>query len=429
MNLTEGLDLRGTLGAAEFERELVDEHLDECEFLLAQRENYLRDPDLLWIDVEAVDRRLLGHLAALCEYDDLALAVSESQAVMQGEWFAAGVLTLGSIPGRRAQRAIIEALGTAPDAMLTLAVQALKVATQPREALLELLDSPSPQLRVAAVQILAHRREPVLPFLPRLLDDESPAVRGEAALALVKLGQRQAVLTRESALLGDRDALTEPALLALLCARSRWAEQICRDLCRPEQERVGSFLRLLALLGREQDVTLIATLSGHQATAATALLALGEHGSLAAVPVLLSALRAADPAQQQAAAASLRLITGEAPQRSVTVWEGESDDPVELRHPRIKQELSTDELEWRQRWPSGHGRRLSSGRYLLGRPHSAAGYLALLAEPGTGYELRRHASWLLLLHSERDSDFEPDWLYSRQQLALERLRTTIGSAE
>ena len=411
-----GLGLRDTREAVEFEQELVEEHLDESDFLLVQRDAYLRDPDLSWTDVEVVDRRLLGHLAALCEYEDLALAACESQAAEQGEYFAAALLALGSLPGQRAQQAIIDALGTATDELILLAMRGLKLARQPRQALLGMLDASRPQTRAAAVHILAHRREPVVPFLLRLLDDNDPQVCGEAALALVKLGQRPAVLAREAALLRNRESLSETALLALLCSRSHRAEQLCRDLCRPGQE----------LLGRDDDVVRIAKLTEHQATARAALLALGVHASLAAGPVLLLALRSDVLGQRQAAAASLRLITGQTPQQSCTVWEGEPDEPLELRHPRIIQELSLDETQWRQIWSSGLGRLPGAGRYLAGRPHSEANCLALLVDPSSTYQLRQQAGWMLLMQSERETDFEPDWLYSRQQQALAKLRENIG---
>ena len=67
--------IRQSRSAWKFQRQLYREHLDEVSFLYEQRQNLLKDPHLLWCDLEGIENRIRAHMDGIFLGGSAALEV------------------------------------------------------------------------------------------------------------------------------------------------------------------------------------------------------------------------------------------------------------------------------------------------------------------------------------------------------------------
>ncbi len=104
-------------------------------------------------------------------------------------------LVLAKLPLDESRRALVEGLSDSSDTVAIASVQALGEmnADDAAPAITDLLDHPSPQVRLRATYVLGslgNRSTAVLEGLKRTLDDPEPDIRLNGAMALARLGSR-----------------------------------------------------------------------------------------------------------------------------------------------------------------------------------------------------------------------------------------------
>ncbi|QRK12464.1 hypothetical protein JQX13_22030 [Archangium violaceum] len=411
--------------AQTFLRDFQELHLSEVEFLLQQRQRRLQGPEPRWMEAAGVEERLATHLEALRTSSDIAVACAHPLLSDgdDGERMAAA-LTLASLsPEEEGWPGLVHAMEAAPAESAPLWEKALLLVERPGwvEQLTALLGSPRPWLRACAANLLGWRREGEGARLRELLEDE-PQVAGAAALALGKLGQRQALPLIERKLQQDPMRQEETLWRGALLLGSQVALHVCRDACRSGSMAFSFHPRLLAFAGAPEDFQLLRRLcdSGENPTA---LESLGIQGVPTAVPLLLEYLSAKAPATRGAAASALTLLTGaDLTQRRVLTEPMNDDEPPEQE----LEEPSTNASEWRRWWQTHRERFVGSKRFRRGQPHAPIVCIEELSNPRSPYTCRAQAALELEVRIQHPIGFEPDWPVRRQHQALARWRQEWG---
>lgn len=411
----------------EFFREFQEEHLSELAFLLAQRQRYLHDPEVEWLDVEPLDVRIARHVEAMQVGGDTALTcvreVLESEAPDE---FTAGVYARVLMdPGGNGISEMLARMAEADTVLLPCFIEALTLAHHPQlsEKLQGLLSAPRPEVQVATARILGHRHDtgggPLLP----LLDATAPEVRAAAALAVSELGYRPALSTIERKLnQTSLDELDVWAFAALRLGSSR-ALQVCRQAGQAAGTIPPRLPWLLGLAGEVQDFGLLRQLCRQPALMVGALEALGILGVPAAVPLLLEHLGHEKAEVRDAAAKALTLMTGAGLTEKVmnrdedAADEGSSDeDWREVTRP------STDAAAWRAWWAEYGSRLEGISRLRFGKPYGLDSCIEELAHPRSPFDARVRAALELGIRSGQTVGFQPDWPIHRQRRAIEHWR-------
>lgn len=329
--------------------DVVDEHLDEAEFLVAQRDAALETEaayTLAEVD-ELLEARLFAQLDGLVVAGEAAvtrllLPALEDEAPAR---VLAAALALLAIPGERGPAAVVSALGNAGDDATLALTRALGLADRAGldgdldARLLGELGASSPKLQAAALEALVLRG--VAPG--RSLSRVGP----EDAEALVRAALRAARLSPPSPALGElvtasltaKDpALRVEAIRSGLVLGAPGALAACRKLAAVSgdpgaEAAAGEALLLLALAGDARDhAALLEALDEHQPTARrrSALIAVGYAGRAAGAEACLELL--GDPALGRLASEAFSAITG-APREGAMLAAPrprERDEPISL---------------------------------------------------------------------------------------------------
>ncbi|PAP75738.1 HEAT repeat domain-containing protein [Rubrivirga marina] len=435
--LQSGPSLRG------FRIGLYLEHLEEAASLWEQRPADRENPELAWHDLGDDQARLEAHLDALVLGADLALAVCRQQALegdagelhaalrvfcRQGRSDLVGVAMEGVDPEDE------EALDAMSDALvaelpseweagalradrlgdprrLRLAADLVAHRQLPgRDTLLDALPEAPPSLRARIVRALGRTADGIVEGTVRsLLDDEDPAVRLEAAVALLRSGAPEA----PAAVL--REARTDPALVPAL-----------------------------ALAGHGGVVPWLHQVLAHPPSAAIAADTLGLLGDPRSVPPLIDAL-ATDAAAE--AARALDMITGAGLTDEEFVEDVPDDDElfedekerVARGEPLVPPDQpprgttivlpSTDAERWRAWWDEHADRFAEADRFRLGRPAGPEAQVASLAAPFVPHRLRRWIADELAVRYRMAVPFDAGWEVGRQRAALEAMAGWAESAK
>lgn len=342
--------------------DVIDEHLDEAEFLVAQRDAALEAEDYALSEVdELLEARLFAQLDGLVVAGEAAVTrlllpalKDEAEARV-----TATALALLAIPGERGPAAVIAELGEAVEGVETVAgtaaalTRALGLADRTgldgslEARLLGELGASSPLMQAAALEALVLRG--VAPG--RSLSRVGP---GDAK-ALVRAALRAARIAPHAPLLGELCAAclsaSDPAL-RLEAVRSGLvlgvpgALAACRKLAAATDEAgaeaaAGEALLLLAIAGDARDhVTLLEALDARKSLARrrAAVTAVGYGGRAAGAEACLGLL--GDPALGRLASEAFAAITG-APRQGPMLAAVRAEDADEPRP------LADDDLETR----------------------------------------------------------------------------------
>lgn len=168
--------------------DIVEEHLDEAEFLWGQRERSLVAPNYTLDEVaEGPERRLIAHLEGLVVNGPLVARKLLIPTLEEDEphRITAAAAALLCSPGPTGLDAVIEALCELPEQRPALA-QALEFAERSdlRPRMRELLGNMDLGLIAVGAQVLAFHHEAIGDSLLVLLASDDPAWRGLALRAL-----------------------------------------------------------------------------------------------------------------------------------------------------------------------------------------------------------------------------------------------------
>jgi len=314
--------------------DIVEEHFDELEFLLEQREAGLFSADWTLMDLAEHEERAEAHLDGLrlSELHGVELALVRITADDPSS-AAAATLILHETREPEYREVILGSLGTAgPDA-----VEGIRWALRqfhPRDitaALHHLLEHEERYRAATAAHVLAFWRLPVA-GLELLLDEENSVTRTLALGAASRLGE-----LHPKAIAAAVEAPDPEVRRAGLEAAARLGVpglvRHCRAAAAREVDPDPEAVRFLGVLGEREDLGLLESLLAHPEMAPFAVAALGAMGRVEGIPILLGLME--DEALAVPATSAYKRITGagdvegEAPFPPPEVPEGE-DESEEL---------------------------------------------------------------------------------------------------
>jgi uncharacterized protein (TIGR02270 family) len=417
---------------------LTFENLQESSSLYAQRLTLFNDPEINWLDIEDFEDRFEPHIDGLVVGEELALEVCKQQATEGdfGELHAAVRVfcrqkrldllneVLGQLDFEDPEKvkAVSDALnhelpeewreefvGKLGDPKLTPMVARLigyrRISEGPR--LLEVLETCSPESIIPIIRALGRLREPKarVPLFNQYLQHDDEAIRKEAALALLRLGEKQTI-----------------------------------DYCiqRVKSEDWASIP--LGLGGTSAAVPVLLQAIASRGPSQDSLLALGLLGEISVVDSLLSHIPKAEAAES--AAMALNLITGAELYEEVFIPEKIDEDELfeeeveklkrgEPLYPPGKEpgititRLSQKPEEWTKWWSENKSRFRPNVRYRNGKPYSPACLLENLESEKSRRIVRDLAYEELVIRYGLEYPFETDMTVVQQRAALSKYATWI----
>lgn len=380
--------------------DVLEEHLEEADFLFQQRENALSDRVYDLPGLFELEERLLAHL------DGLVLGGKEAWTLLApklvggevGEVFAAAFVALES--GEPARIELLQkTFGGAEGPILDGIRHALRHTPSPEieKIVRPYLNNEKGAIRAAAIDVISFRRLPLeIRLLQAGLQEKDPLVVAAAANAVGQLRLADLKNEIEEALESDAAPVRLEAMRAGLLLKSEKALRRCR---RAVQERVkegGDAILLLGLLGHPEDGSLLMKALGEAALARNAIPSLGLLGRAAAMEPLIQC--AADPKLARLAGEAIRTLTGVDLEKEKLVTPPaakakteDEDDELEADPDEGLPVPDREKLEgW---WRKNASRFDPKGRYRKGRPYGAPSLIDILR---TGALPERHPAALEL---------------------------------
>lgn len=360
-------------------RDVLEEHLEELQFLWSLRRDTLLSPERTRRDLVRLESRIDAHaeglLVARGDLFDLVgadLASDDPSAA-----FAAGLLLLRS--GRAGARAVVNAFRISAGGGRQGLSEALAYGdvSEVKDDLAECASSANHGLAVAAASVLARQRMPGLPDSrdSRFLEDPDPRVR----LAGWRLVPFRRDAPRGEAVrkgIADEDStVAREAVVAAAWFSMPVALDACRERVRSEGGDAGEWLRLLAVLGDASYLSdvLSAVAGGTPAgRGAAGPRALGALGHCRGVDLLLETMRDEDPVRSAAAGTAFLKVTGfdaDSGERAVV---REAGAPVDAFDEEFLDEVILPDAEKaRAFWSSARGEFAGGTRWCRGVDVSA----------------------------------------------------------
>jgi uncharacterized protein (TIGR02270 family) len=295
--------------------DLLEEHVEEIEFLWPQRELALTSARYTLRELSQLEERIEAHVQGVLACGEHAtpllqerLTAEETPAAFAGAY---PMLLMGPEPAAR----VLASLSGARGPRLAGITRALSLAPSGPflESIRPLLLSAEPPVATAAAEVLAFHRAygPKPGRLLLLVQEEDPDVRLRAWRVAGYLGIPLEPKLYASALRDENPAVASAALLAAAWSRVGGVLPIVRQLAQaPTAENLDQ-LRLLGILGTPQDLPLIAAIGRSSELGPARFSLIGAFGHPAVVDFLLSELANPDPTVAVAAAQAFTKITGQ----------------------------------------------------------------------------------------------------------------------
>lgn len=300
-----------------FIHDILVEHVEELEFLWAQRCARLNSSVHTLRDVAELNERIEAHVQGLLLARSMLpeLLAPELLEPRRSNAFAAAFPLLRLREPRAAAQvtaAFAEAGGAAlaglRDALATAPVDLTVIALREQFAA-----GTAPRAAAAAAALAAHKAmDPLAPRLQALLDDADAGVRAQAWAVVARVDPPGRAPPRpwESALRGDDAQVRAAALEAAAWTGQPWLPQVCRRLALAAPAAQREAARLFAVLAGPQARDEILRLAAQPALGADGPALLGAYGHPAAVELLIAAMAVPDPRLAAAAGAAFTKLTG-----------------------------------------------------------------------------------------------------------------------
>lgn len=295
--------------------DLLEEHLEELDFLWNQRQGVLASPALTKREISDLDQRINAHVEGLLVGEEQTIpVVKESLAAEDSAVTFAAAYTLLRLQNPVAARIVSEAFRQAQEGQLEGVRQAL--CHGPIELILEdvyqAAETAAAPIAVAAIEALAYHSRINLESkrLEQFLTDENAEVR----LAAWRISGEINVAPNQRAFdagLGDKEArVRREALWAAAWTRQSWLPGHCRSLCANPVLENGDAFMLLAILGKPEDLQRVQGLGRCAALGPKRFQILGAYGHPEVVEDLIRGMESADLRSAVAAGAAFTKITG-----------------------------------------------------------------------------------------------------------------------
>lgn len=383
--------------------DILEEHLEEADFLWQQRENALGDRAYDLDGLAELEERLLAHL------DGLVLGGKEAWALLEpklaggevGEVFAAAFVALESGDPERVEL-LQKTFGGAEGPILDGIRHALRHTPSPEieKIVRPLLDNEKGAVRAAVIDVISFRR---LPLETRLLQaglqEKDPLVASAAANAVGRLRLADLKNGIEGALESDAASVRLEAMRAGLLLKSEKALSRCRKAVQERVEEGGEAILLLGLLGHPEDGPLLVNALGEAALARNAVMSLGLLGRAATMEALIQCT--ADPKLARLSGEAIRTLTGVDLEKEKLVTPPEAKAKMEDGEDKLEADPDEglpvpDPAKVDGWWRKNASRFDKKARYRKGQPYSPQKLIELL-HTGTLQE-RHHAAmeWALI---------------------------------
>lgn len=380
---------------------ILEEHLEETDFLWQQRRSALADHSYTFLSLLGLEERLMGHL------DGLMLGGQEAWKLLEpkftdgnrGEAFTAASVALES-DDHRVAALVFDRLVTASPYVRAGIQDASCHASHARvEPLLrQLLQSERPSDKSVAIDSLSFRRAPLdhVELRPFLNDNSIEVVRA-ALLAIAQLKLTQLQKDTRSLLKSDNMALRQEAVRTGVVLGIDSALEEARQIIHEIPDQAGEMLTLLGNTGKFKDLPLLIDAVREPALARDAITALGLLGYSDAMPCLLKSV--GDPKLARLAGEAIQVIIGVDLEKdgltAVAPSARQQDDDDEL------EEDLDDGLPWPDSqaihawWREQSSKFDRGGRYRFGSAYGARVLLDSLEQANLRH--RHHAAFELAL--------------------------------
>lgn len=376
--------------------DVVEEHLDEAEFVYELWQDAISDPDYTLAEVEStLDRRLAAHVDGLLiggERVAERLLIEALEDDFSPTRALVAALILLKTGDRRHRETLFTLVREAEDDHQRALARAIALSNEPaidRVARARFEAANDPDLKAIWLDILTYRRVDVGPQLESCLRSQSPPLRRAALEAAGWSGRKELVaLVDEHYEVGDLET-RRAAMKAGLMIGSPSVWGVCERGAHGVDDHARDALLYVALLGGRSDhhQTLDASLADTRRQEA-ALWAVGFSGNIGYVETCLSFLESDDERLAKLAAEALSTITGldledDAMHTPVEQEEESEEGAEEEASPTSEGDLeadlvpgAVDELPLldpgavRQWWEANRQRFSESTRYLWGEPHT-----------------------------------------------------------
>lgn len=359
---------------------LLEEHLEEADFLWAQREEALRSRDYDLGELIELEERLAAHVDALLlmgapAWEVLAPLLSGGS---DGECFAAACVALAS--GDRDRLAALDQAIQAAAAPVPGIAGALRHLAVPAAegVAVRLVAAPQPAARALGIDALSFRRVgPDPKALAAALADADAVVRAAAVTAAGRM-QARGLLMEVDRALDDADVgVRRAALMAGVVLGSGPARDRCRVAVDRDTGEADLGLCLLGHLGDAEDLARIVRAAGTGDYAGAAVEALGWLGAAGAVSPLADLC--GRPELAAAAGVAVTRITGADLEAEGLLAEApEVDDDAD--DVDVDTEPAPDPARLAAWWAARADAFQSGVRYRYGVPHDPAALRRHLAD-------------------------------------------------
>ncbi len=409
---------------SEFSRKLYTDHLEEIEYLLAQRLELLYDPEVPWPLIGDFEQRLLAHVHGTVIGRDSADIIAE-QWLEEGDsdQMRGALFALANSREPQAINTIYSALENSVSDTLSLFSDALKHPTNPRiTALLEsLVNHERDDLKAFAIETLGYRREGDPVVLTAGLKDDNPLVIIAVIRSVRRLRHEIALTDVEKLLTHTDQSVAMEAALTLTTFGHHSGRDWLKAFCFSPQSDYGMAPVYLAQCGIATDSRIL--LQSDVANTITGIEALGILGDSFAVDHLLMKLKENDESIRIASGRALQLMTGaDLTEQHVVFdkWEGPDGKIIEEEETTIER-TSTDHDQWKSWWMTHSGDFANIEHLRFGASYSPKALTKELESPSTLLHDRQRAYYELLSTQQQYVPYEPDWFVTNQNGAIARL--------
>jgi len=405
--------------------DILEEHIEEADFLWQQRENALADRAYNLEDLAELEERLLAHIDGLVLADEagwrLLLPKLSSDAV--GEVFAAAFVAFESGNQERIDQ-VLKVFPTAENEVLDGIRHALRHTTYPEIETItrSYLDAEQGAIQTAAVDILSFRRAPIEESrLMNLLLHPDPNVVTSACNAVGRLRRMSMTKCVDPLLEHPIPRIRQEAMKAGLLLQSEKARRACLQAIQKNGEEAGPAIVFIGQAGEAQALPLLVDKLADPTLARDAVTAIGLLGSVIAMEPLLRCC--SDPTLARRSGEAIQTLTGvdlekeklivpppsptETPEQDEEAFDTDLDEALPYPDPEKV-------VSW---WKANTSRFDKRLRHRKGLPY---GPLVLIDLLKTGNLLERHdvAFELALLHP-RLPYLETDTfvVYQRKEMA------------
>jgi uncharacterized protein (TIGR02270 family) len=412
--------------------ELYEEHLEEASFLYEQRPALFRNPELSWRRIGEFEERLEAHIDALVLGEELAIEVCKRRASEGGFGETHAAVRVFCRQGRKdLVWTLLGELDTRDVARATAIADALKyeVPESWQQEVADLLDRPQHHLVLIALEVVGYRRFGAGRALTRILENPLESLVARTIWALGRLRERQAEPRIFRFLTDTNGPVRSAAALALL----RLGNEQALDYCLRRATSEAWAILPSALGGGRNAHEILLTLTGGNARP-DCIAGLGLLGYAAAIPTLIQCL--SNDVTAAAAAGALQRITGASFQEKVFLPEEVNEDelfPDEregLKHGQmplrpdgkpygisVTRPLQKAE-HWQQWWKQRESSMDPALRYRNGLAYSPDSLVEDLEQETTLHEARRLVCEELVIRYGCDIPLEADMYVSQQMETL-----------